>query len=178
MRAICSNPRPTSNCNRTTSLILHAENFLAGKLSSLFDGRFHAIVLSRAATRLWTSIWRSRTPFRIVFNCFGFISELLFAFVPEPCFEIIPECRSELLRNRVHRASGFSNPVGIQCHSRPRMPTCYWQSEKQNECFLVHRPLRDTLATARGSATPLRSLWFEASYFVFSIVSLTGEISN
>src|SRR5512142_1214826 len=37
LRAICRNPRPTSNFNRRTSLILRTDNLLAGKLILPFE---------------------------------------------------------------------------------------------------------------------------------------------
>src|SRR6201986_5686923 len=38
LRAICRSPRPTSNFNRRTSLILRTDNLLAGKLILPFEG--------------------------------------------------------------------------------------------------------------------------------------------
>src|SRR5579871_6553274 len=64
LRAIARSPRPTSNFNRRTSLILRTDNLLAGKLILPFEGRLPAIVLSSATTCLWKSFRRSRTPFR------------------------------------------------------------------------------------------------------------------
>src|ERR1700758_3488374 len=49
LRAIARSPRPTSNFNRRTSLILRTDNLLAGKLILPFEGRLLAIVLSSAA---------------------------------------------------------------------------------------------------------------------------------
>jgi hypothetical protein len=48
LRAIARSPRPTSNFNRRTSLILRTDNLLAGKLILPFEGRLLAIVLSSA----------------------------------------------------------------------------------------------------------------------------------
>src|SRR5215471_835630 len=64
LRAIARSPRPTSNFNRRTSLILRTDNLLAGKLVLPFEGRLPAIVLSSVTTRLWKSFRRSRTLFR------------------------------------------------------------------------------------------------------------------
>src|SRR5580698_10128028 len=64
LRAICRRPRPTSNFNLRTSLILRTDNLLAVKLILPFEGRLLVIVLSSAAICLWKSFQRSRTLFR------------------------------------------------------------------------------------------------------------------
>src|SRR5580692_5185617 len=102
LRAICRSPRPTSNFNRRTSLILRTDNLLAGKLILPFEGRLPAIVLSSAATCLWKSFRRSRTPFRDRPETVRLHPGTGVHLHPGILFEIIPEHRSESSRNRVH----------------------------------------------------------------------------
>src|SRR5215467_6784889 len=49
LRAICRSPRPTSNLNRRTSLILRTDNLLVGKLILPFEGEAacHCVVQCR-----------------------------------------------------------------------------------------------------------------------------------
>src|SRR5215470_10895664 len=51
LRAIARSPRPTSNFNRRTSLILRTDNLLAGKLILPFEGEAvcHCVVQRRSA---------------------------------------------------------------------------------------------------------------------------------
>src|ERR1041384_2668858 len=102
LRAICRSPRPTSNFNRRTSLILRTDNLLAGKLILPFEGRLPAIVLSSAAICLWKSFRRSRTRFRDRPETVRLHPGTGVHLHPGILFEIIPEHRSESSRNRVH----------------------------------------------------------------------------
>src|SRR5215469_13203315 len=104
LRAIARSPRPTSNFNRRTSLILRTDNLLAGKLILPFEGRLLAIVLSSAAICLWKSFRRSRTPFRDRPETVRLHPGTGVHLHPGILFGIIPECRSESSRNRVHLA--------------------------------------------------------------------------
>src|ERR1700721_2555163 len=63
LRAICRSPRPTSNLNLRTSLVLRTDNLLAGKRSSLSWGGFLPLCCP-APLALWKLIRRSRTRFR------------------------------------------------------------------------------------------------------------------
>src|SRR5580698_3294926 len=63
LRAICRSPRPTSNFNRRTSLILRMDNLLAGKLILPFGGGCLPLCCP-APLSLWKSFRRSRTLFR------------------------------------------------------------------------------------------------------------------
>src|ERR1700754_1359131 len=113
LRAIARSPRPTSNFNRRTSLILRTDNLLAGKLILPFEGRLPAIVLSSAASRLCKSFRRSRTPFRDRPATVRLHRGTGVHLHPGILFGIIPECRSESSRNRVHLA-----PDPPQCRGR------------------------------------------------------------
>src|SRR6516162_4365168 len=104
LRAIARSPRPTSNFNRRTSLILRTDNLLAGKLILPFEGRLPAIVLSSAASRLWKSFRRSRTPYRDRPETVRLHPGIGVHVHPGILFGIIPEHRSESSRNRVHLA--------------------------------------------------------------------------
>src|SRR5580692_4394929 len=104
LRAIARSPRPTSNFNRRTSLILRTDNLLAGKLILPFEGRLPAIVLSSAATCLWKSFRRSRTPFRDRPETVRLHPGTVVHLHPGILFGINPEYRSESSRNRVHLA--------------------------------------------------------------------------
>src|SRR5215475_7055757 len=85
LRAIARSPRPTSNFNRRTSLILRTDNLLAGKLILPFEGRLPAIVLSSATTCLWKSFRRSRTRFRDRPETDRLHPGTAFTFIPESC---------------------------------------------------------------------------------------------
>ena len=98
LRAISRSPRPTSNFNRRTSLILRTDNLLAGKQSS-FLGRLPAIVLS-SAVGLWKLNRRSRTRFRDRPKTVRFIPESVFTFIPEHC--------SDSPRNAVQNHPGIA----------------------------------------------------------------------
>src|SRR5215471_12306860 len=63
LRAICRSPKPTSNFNRRTSLILRTDNLLAGKLILPFGGGCLPLCCP-APLALWKLIRRSRTRFR------------------------------------------------------------------------------------------------------------------
>src|SRR5579863_6159670 len=102
LRAICLSPRPTSNFNRRTSLILRTDNLLAGKLILPFEGRLPAIVLSSATTCLWKSFRRSRTQFRDRSETVRLHPGTGVHLHPGILFGIIPEHRSESSWNRVH----------------------------------------------------------------------------
>src|SRR5499427_4133489 len=104
LRAICRSPRPTSNFNRRTSLILRTDNLLAGKLILPFEGRLPAIVLSSATTYLWKSFRRSRTPFRDRPETVRLHPGTSVHLHPGILFGISPVHRSESSRNRVHLA--------------------------------------------------------------------------
>src|SRR5215469_14656441 len=104
LRAIARSPRPTSNFNRRTSLILRTDNLLAGKLILPFEGRLPAIVLSSAAICLWKSFRRSRTPFRGRPESVRLHRGISVHLHPGILFEIIPKHCSESSRNRVHLA--------------------------------------------------------------------------
>src|SRR6202012_5337178 len=103
LRAIARSPRPTSNFNLRTSLILRTDNLLAGKLILPFEGRLPAIVLSSAAL-LWKSFRRSRTLFRDRPETVRLHPGTGVRLHPGILFEMIPERRSESSRNRVHLA--------------------------------------------------------------------------
>jgi hypothetical protein len=96
LRAICRNPRPTSNFNRRTSLILRTDNLLAGKLILPFEGEAacHCVVQRRSACGNHSGEAE---------HSYG-IGLKLFSFVPEPVFTFIPEHRSESWRIRVRLA--------------------------------------------------------------------------
>src|SRR5580700_12005881 len=111
LRAICRSPRPTSNFNRRTSLILRTDNLLAGKLILPFEGRLPVIVLSSATTCLWKSFRRSRTPFRDRPETVRLHPGTGVHLHPGILFGINPERRSESSRNRVHLA-----PESPGCH--------------------------------------------------------------
>ncbi len=66
--------------------------------------RLPAIVLSSAASCLWKSFRRSRTPFRDRPETVRLHRGTGVRLHPGILFEIIPECRSESSRNRVHLA--------------------------------------------------------------------------
>src|SRR5579863_2248821 len=118
LRAIARSPRPTSNFNRRTSLILRTDNLLAGKLILPFEGRLPAIVLSSATTCLWKSFRRSRTPFRDRPETVRLHPGTGVHLHPGILFEIIPEHRSESSRNRVHLAPDSPTRSGrLDCHS-------------------------------------------------------------
>src|SRR5215831_9953274 len=118
LRAIARSPRPTSNFNRRTSLILRTDNLLPGKLILPFQGRLPAIVLSSAAICLWTSFRRSRTQFRDRPETVRLHRGICVHLHPGILFEIIPECRSESSRNRVHFAP--DSPVEAKNRSSPQ----------------------------------------------------------
>src|SRR5215470_9168834 len=103
LRAICRSPRPTSNFNRRTSLILRTDNLLAGKLILPFEGRLPAIVLSSAVS-LWKSFRRSRTQLRDRPETVRLHPGTGVHLHPGILFGINPEHRSESSRNRVHLA--------------------------------------------------------------------------
>ena|ERR1700731_2375575 len=69
-----------------------------------FGGRLPAIVLSSAASCLWKSFRRSRTPFRDRPETVRLHPGSGVHLHPGILFEIIPEHRSESYRNRVHLA--------------------------------------------------------------------------
>src|SRR5215472_16014456 len=102
LRAIARRPRPTSNFNLRTSLILRTDNLLAGKLILPFEGRLPAIVLSSVTTYLWESFRRSRTQLRDRPETVRLHPGTGDHLHPGILFGIIPEHRSELSRNRVH----------------------------------------------------------------------------
>src|SRR5580704_6719719 len=104
LRAIARSPRPTSNFNRRTSLILRTDNLLAGKLILPFEGRLLAIVLSSATTCLWKSFRRSRTQLRDRPETVRLHPGTGVRLHPGILFGIIPEHRSESSRNRVQLA--------------------------------------------------------------------------
>src|SRR5215471_6628052 len=104
LRAICRRPRPTSNFNRRTSLILRTDNLLVGKLTLPFLGRLPAIVLSSATICLWKSFRRSRTRFRDRPETVRLHPGTGVHLHPGILFGFIPEHRSESSRNRVHLA--------------------------------------------------------------------------
>src|SRR5215468_7012599 len=109
LRAICRRPRPTSNFNRRTSLILRTDNLLAGKLILPFEGRLPAIVLSSAAICLWKSFRRSRTQLRDRPETVHLHPGILFGFIPEH--------RSPSSRNRVHLAPDSPQSAGTRRYS-------------------------------------------------------------
>src|SRR5262249_20652865 len=90
--------------HRRTSLILRTDNLLAGKLILPFEGRLPAIVLSSAASRLWKSFRRSRTPFQDRPETVRLHRGTGVHLHTGILFGIIPEHRSESSRNRVHLA--------------------------------------------------------------------------
>ena len=89
----CRSPRPTSNLNLRTSLVLRTDNLLAGKQPSLSLGRLPAIVLS-SAVALWKLIGEGERGSGIGLKLFGFIPDSVFTLIPNHC--------SESSRNRVH----------------------------------------------------------------------------
>src|SRR5690242_20694067 len=125
LRAICRSPRPTSNFNRRTSLILRTDNLLAGKLILPFEGRLPAIVLSSATTCLWKSFRRRRTQLRDRPETVRLHPGTGVHFHPGILFGINPEHRSESSRNRVHLAP--DSPV----KGESRLPVILSQEEVQ-----------------------------------------------
>src|SRR5215472_2971907 len=96
LRAIARSPRPTSNFNRRTSLILRTDNLLAGKLILPFGGGCLPLccpALLRACGNHSGEAERSSG-----------IGLKLFGFIPEPVFTFIPESCSESSRNTVRLA--------------------------------------------------------------------------
>src|SRR5580658_6285721 len=103
LRAIARSPRPTSNFNRRTSLILRTDNLLAGKLILPFEGEAacHCVV---QRYYLWKSFRRSRTQFRDRPETVRLHPGTGVHLHPGILFGINPERRSESSRNRVHLA--------------------------------------------------------------------------
>src|SRR5690349_20268388 len=120
LRAIARSPRPTSNFNRRTSLILRTDNLLAGKLILPFEGRLPAIVLSSAAICLWKSFRRNRTPFRDRAETVRHHPGTGVHLHPGILFEINPEHRSASSRNRVHLAPDSPHIYSIASASLSR----------------------------------------------------------
>ena len=85
LRAICRSPRPTSNFNRRTSLILRTDNLLAGKLILPFEGEAacHCVVQRRSACGNHSG--EAEHDSGIGLKLFGFIAESVFTFIPESC---------------------------------------------------------------------------------------------
>src|SRR6516164_8157799 len=85
LRAIARRPRPTSNFNRRTSLILRTDNLLAGKLILPFEGEAacHCVVQRRSACGNHSG--EAERGSGIGLKVFGFIAESVFAFIPESC---------------------------------------------------------------------------------------------
>src|SRR5689334_8234236 len=85
LRAIARSPRPTSNFNRRTSLILRTDNLLAGKLILPFEGEAacHCVVECRLACGNHSG--EAEHDSGIGLKLFGFIAESVFAFIPESC---------------------------------------------------------------------------------------------
>src|ERR1700722_6222142 len=100
LRAIARSPRPTSNFNLRTSLILRTDNLLAGKLILPFEGRLPAIVLSSATTACGNHSGEAEHHSGIGLKLFGFIPEPVFTFIPESC--------SRSSRNTVRNHPGIS----------------------------------------------------------------------
>src|ERR1700742_3856594 len=100
LRAIWRNPRPTSNFNRRTSLILRTDNLLAGKLILPFEGEAacHCVVQRHSACGNHSAEAE---------RCSG-IGLKLFGFIPEPVFTFIPESCSRSSRNAVRNHPGIA----------------------------------------------------------------------
>src|SRR5690242_2513498 len=128
LRAIARSPRPTSNFNRRTSLILRTDNLLAGKLILPFEGRLPAIVLSSAASRLWKSFRRSRTLFRDRPETVRLHPGTGVHLHPGILFGIIPEHRSESSRNRVHLAP--DSPQTLSIMTIPAMANAHFEGSQ------------------------------------------------
>ena len=75
LRAIARSPRPTSNFNLRTSLILRTDNLLAGKLILPFEGRLPAIVLSSGLCCKNNSVGETEPTANLVGRLFSFQSE-------------------------------------------------------------------------------------------------------
>src|SRR5215471_13589249 len=86
LRAIARSPRPTSNFNRRTSLILRTDNLLAGKLILPFGGGCLPLCCPALLRACGNHSGEAE-------RCSG-IGLKLFGFIPEPLFGIIPETRS------------------------------------------------------------------------------------
>src|SRR5580700_9423195 len=85
LRAICRSPKPTSNFNRRTSLILRTDNLLAGKLILPFGGGCLPLCCP-APLSLWKSFRaQAERDSGIGLKLFGFIAESVFTFIPEHC---------------------------------------------------------------------------------------------
>src|SRR4029077_15102340 len=95
------------------------DNLLAGKLILPFEGRLPAIVLSSAVICLWKSFRRSRTRLRDRPETVRLHPGTGVRLHPGILFGIIPECRSESSRNRVHLAPDSPlTPSGRQSRLR------------------------------------------------------------
>src|ERR1041384_6351933 len=85
LRAICRRPRPTSNFNLRTSLILRTDNLLAGKLILPFEGRLLAILCPALLSACGNHSGEAERSYGIGLKLFGFIPEPVFTFIPESC---------------------------------------------------------------------------------------------
>src|ERR1700733_1634867 len=110
-RAIARSPRPTSNFNRRTSLILRTDNLLAGKLILPFRGGGYLPLCCPALLRTCGNhsgeVERSSG-----------IGLKLFGFIPEPVFTFIPESCSRSSRNTVRNHPGIAFTLPRIPHQR------------------------------------------------------------
>src|ERR1700677_3715278 len=101
LRAICRSPRPTSNFNRRTSLILRTDNLLAGKLILPFGGGGCLPLCCPAPlSACGNHSGEAERSYGIGLKLFGFIPEPVFTFIPESC--------SESSRNTVRNHPGIA----------------------------------------------------------------------
>src|SRR5215472_9635711 len=86
LRAIARSPRPTSNFNRRTSLILRTDNLLAGKLILPFEGGGCLPLCCPALLpACGNHSGEAEHDSGIGLKLFGFIAEPVFTFIPESC---------------------------------------------------------------------------------------------
>src|SRR5579884_3271427 len=115
LRAIARNPRPTSNFNRRTSLILRTDNLLAGKLILPFEGEAacHCVVQRCSAYGNHSGEAERGSGNRP--KSIRLHRGIGVRLHPGTLFGIIPECRSASSRNRVHLApdSPLRNRIGF-----------------------------------------------------------------
>lgn len=104
LRAICRSPRPTSNFNRRTSLILRTDKLLVGKLILPF-GRGCLPLCCPAPLPCGNYSGEADHHSGTGLKLFGFIPESVFTFVPERC--------SDSPRNTVRNHPGIAFTFGI-----------------------------------------------------------------
>src|SRR3984957_3903041 len=86
LRAIARSPRPTSNFNRRTSLILRTDNLLAGKLILPFSrGGYLPLCCPALLRACGNHSGEAEHDSGIGLKLFGFIPEPVFTFMPESC---------------------------------------------------------------------------------------------